>query len=105
MRHLFGKLVAAPVTVVSVSLGYFLRYPRPPSAGPVDSENELFLQSREDHLALLPPKAILRGLFVHSFCTHPRLVDLGIYIMKSQRPSNPVFDSLIRHTFFAQFCG
>ena len=105
MRNLFAKLVAAPVTVTSVSVLYFLRYPRPPTTGPVDSEDELFTQSREDHLSQLPTKAILRGLFVHSFCTHARLVDLGIYLMKSRPRSNSIFDSLIRHTFFAQFCG
>src|SRR5271154_804963 len=105
MRRLFTKFVFAPVSVTTASFLYFVRYPRPPSHGPIDSDDEMFLQSREDHLAQLPTKTLLRGLFVHSFCTHPRLVDLGIHLMKAQNRPNPVFDSLIRHTFLAQFCG
>ena len=105
MRHLFAKTVVAPLSVASVSLFYFLRYPRPPSHGPTDGDHEMFSRSREDYLSQLPTQALLRGLFVHSFCTHPRLVDLGIYLMKSQRWPNPIFEPLVRHTFFAQFCG
>src|SRR5277367_2032122 len=104
MRRLFTKFVLAPVSVTSVSLLYFLRYPRPPNHGPIDSDDEMFLQSREDHLAHLPTKTLFRGLFVHSFCTHPRLVDLGIDLIKAQQRPNPIFDSLLRNTFFAQFC-
>src|SRR5271169_4622134 len=105
MKHLFRRLVVAPLGLGSVSLYYFLRYPRLPNGGPLDADNEMFLGSRQESLARLPTKTLLRSLFVHAFCTHPRLVDLGIQIMKSERRSTPLLETIIRHTFFAQFCG
>lgn len=105
MKHLFRRLVVAPLGVGVVSSVYFFRYPRLPHPGPADADNELFLRSRDEYLAQLSTKTLLRSLLVHSFCTHPRLVDLGIEIMKGQQRSIPILDSIIRHTFFAHFCG
>lgn len=105
MKHLLRRFIVAPLGVGGVSLFYFLRYPRLPSIRPLDADNEMFKHSRDEHLARLPTTILLRRLFVHAFCTHPRLVDFGIWIMKTQRGSVPVLDSIIRHTFFVQFCG
>ena len=104
-RHLFRKVVAASLGAGGVSLVYFLRYPRLPANGHLDADNELFVRSRDAYLAQLPTKSLLRSLFVHSFCTHPHLVDLGIQIMKGQHRSIPILDCIVRHTFFAHFCG
>jgi hypothetical protein len=85
---------------------YFTRYPRPPDSGPPDADHVLFTQAKGVYLAQLPTRTLLRSLFVHSFCTHPRLVDFGIWIMNAREGlSVPVLDSIIRHTFFAHFCG
>lgn len=104
MRHLFRRFIVAPLGVTAASLAYLIRYPRPPQQGPPDADNEVFAYSREERLTQLPTKILLRSLFVHSFCSHPRLVDLGISTMKSGH-SNFLLDGIIRHTFFAHFCG
>jgi hypothetical protein len=105
MKHLRRRFAIAPLGVGGFSLFYFLRYPRLPSIGPLDADNEIFKHSRDDHLARLPTTTLLRRLFVHAFCAHPRFVDIGIWIMKTQQRPFPILDSIIRHTFFAQFCG
>ena len=105
MNRFLRRFVFAPLGVGGVSLFYFLRYPRLPSVGLLDADNEMFQHSRDKHLARLPTTTLLRKLFVHALCTHPRLVDIGIWIMKAQQQPIPVLDSVIRHTFFAQFCG
>ena len=105
MKHLLRRFVVGPLSVGGVSLFYFLRYPRLPSAGPLDADNEIFQHSRDEHLARLPTTTLLRSLFIHAFCTHPRLVDFGIWVMKAQQGRVPFLDFIIRHSFFAQFCG
>jgi hypothetical protein len=85
---------------------YFMRFPRPSKSLPADADNELFTQSRAEMLARLPTSALLRSLFVHSTCSHPALVDLGLKVIsyRKSRPT-PLWDTLVRHTFFAHFCG
>ena len=104
MKRFLGRFIAAPVGLGGVSFYYFLRYPRLPRPGPPDADNEMFLSSREEKLGQLSVTGLVRGLFVHAFCAHPRLIDFGIWTMKRQHPI-PVLDYVIRHTFFAQFCG
>lgn len=105
MNHLFRRAVVVPLAVGSASLLYLLRFPRPPRNGPRDSDHEMFRHARAEYLAQMPTNQLLRSLFVHSFCSHPHLVDFGMWVMKSPSLQNPVFDSIIRNTFFAEFCG
>ena len=106
MKSIFRTFVLAPLGIGGASLFYLVRYPRPPKTGPPDAENELFKQSRGDYLGQLSTKTLLRSLFVHSFCTHPRLVDAGIKLMNAREGTAvPILDPIIRHTFFAHFCG
>jgi hypothetical protein len=105
MNRLFRKAVVAPLALGGASLVYFLRFPRPARNGPPDSDNEMFLHARRECLAQTPTKQLLKSLFVHSFCAHPHLVDLGVKFMETPQLQNPLFDYVIRHTFFAEFCG
>jgi hypothetical protein len=105
MKHLFRRAVVAPLALGSASLLYLLRFPRPPRNGPPDSDHEMFRHARAEYLAQMPTTQLLRSLFVHSFCSHSRLVDIGMWVMKSPSLQNPVFDYVIRQTFFAEFCG
>ena len=106
MKRLLRNFVIAPLGVGTVSLAYFLRYPRPRSWEQPEADNAMFSRSRDGYLPRLPMGTLLRGLFVHSFCAHQRLVDLGILMMKAhQKRHVPVLDTFLRHTFFAQFCG
>ena len=105
MQRLFRRVVVGPLALGTASLFYFLRFPRPPRNGPRESDNEMFLNARSEYLAEAPTKQLLRSLFVHAFCAHPRLADLGIRVMKMPQSQNFVFDFIIRRTFFAEFCG
>lgn len=106
MKFRVGFYFVAPLAAGTSGLVYFLRYPRPSKNLFPESDNELFASSRRQTVEQLPNSILLRSLFVHSFCAHQRLVDLGITLMKiRQHRSIPILDSIVRHTFFAQFCG
>lgn len=105
-RLRFLTFTVAPLGIVGVSGYWFVRYPRPPERGPPDADDELFRNARGEYLTQLPTRVLFRSLFVHSFCTHPWLVDSSITFMNlRQGKSVPVLDTGIRHTFFAHFCG
>src|SRR5271163_2822520 len=101
----FTKFVLIPSGVGAVSLVYFLRFPRPPASRALDADDVIFLRTRPERLTQIPTNILLRNLFVHSFCTHPRLVDLGIYLVNNQSWSIPFLSPIIRHSFFKHFCG
>ena len=105
MQGLFRRVVFGPLVLGSASLFYLLRFPRPPRNGPRDSDHEMFLNARSEYLAQTPTKQLLRSLFVHAFCAHPHLANLGIRVMKMPQSQNFIFDSIVRRTFFAEFCG
>ena len=105
MKNLFRRVVVAPLALGTTSLLYLLRFPRPPSNGPADSDHEMFRHAKAEDLAQMPATHLLRSLFVHAFCSHPHLVDLGMWVMKTPSLQNPVFDYIIRQTFFSEFCG
>lgn len=102
----FLSVAITPLGLASASGYWFVRYPRPPEKGPPDADNALFWTARREYLAQLPTTVLVRSLLVHSFCTHPWLVDYSIKFMDLKHgKSIPVLDSVIRHTFFAHFCG
>src|SRR5262245_25581409 len=104
--HFLGPFAVAG-GATTASLVYFLRYPRQlPQSGPPEAGNDLFTGHRAASLARVSLKTLVRSLFVHAFCTHPRLVDAGIYLVQARqgRPT-PILDYVVRHTFFAHFCG
>lgn len=105
-RLRFLTAAVTPLGVASVSGYWFVRYPRLPEKGPPDADNALFRNARREYLGQPPATVLVRSLFVHSFCTHPWLVDYSTKFMNLRHgKSIPVLDSLIRHTFFAHFCG
>ena len=104
MRYPFARLVLTPLGLGAASFVYFLRFPRPKGA-PQDVDNDLFTSLRAEYLAQLQTSALVRSLLIHSFCTHPRLVDLGVKIATIQNGPISLLDSFVRQTFFKHFCG
>ena len=104
MRRL-TKFVLIPSGVSAASLIYFLRFPRAPPSRPSEADEVIFRRTREERLTQIPTNVLLRNLFVHSFCTHPRLVDLGIYMVNHQPWTIPFLSPIIRNSFFKHFCG
>src|SRR5579862_1266913 len=102
-----GFYLLTPFAAGTSALTFLIRFPTINSGNILlDSDDELFTIPRKEALAQLPVRTLLRSLFVHSVCAHPRLVDMGITLIKArQNHSIPIFDTIIRQTFFAHFCG
>src|SRR5579859_161208 len=95
MKSILRARYVVPATICG-GTAWFFRCPQPPSKSPPAADNDLFLNARAGYLSQLPTSTLMRSLCVHSFCTHPRLVDFGISVMHARgKRSVPILDSLI----------